>query len=155
MFEIERTSWLGRRYAVRDDAGRGGEWQPRGRLSEELTGEIGGAAYELRRDGRTRFVLTRNGEELATATAAKRRWTIEAGGTRYELAQPSKGPWHMELRRGAETIGRISRGRSSRGKFVCELPAELDPALQVFVGLVAMTLWGRAVSSTGISAAGG
>jgi hypothetical protein len=156
MFEIERTSWFGRRYAVRDDAGSGSQWTPVRRLSEDLNGEIDGTTYAFRRDGRNRFALTRGETELASAAAVKRgRWAIEiepGGATGYELVRGRGGRWHMELQRGGTAAGRISRGRSSRGKFVCELPAELDPAVQVFIGLVGMTLWSRASANSGTAA---
>lgn len=114
-----------------------------------MTGEIDGEPYELRPDGRKRFTLVRRGTELASAEAQRRgAWTILVQGSTYELR---RSMWRsaMELRSGTITIGSIRRGRAARGRVLCELPAELSPAVQAFIGFVVLLLWNRTASSSG------
>ena len=58
----------------------------------------------------------------------------------------------MDLRSGSITIGSIQKGRAPRGRVLCELPAELSPAVQTFIGFVVLLLWNRAASSSGAAA---
>jgi len=149
VLEIERASWRAPRYAVRDDDGHSGVWIRR-RFGEAMTGEINGEPYELRRDGRRRFTLLGRGMELATAEAARRgRWTVVVQGSTYELRRQSAWRSGMDLHSGAITIGSIRKGPAGRGRVFCELPAELPPPVQAFIGFVVLLLWNRAASSSG------
>ena len=152
MLEIERVSWRQPRYTVRDTDGHRGVWMRR-RLGETVSGEIDGEPYELRRDGRRRFIFVSRGAELATAQAASRgRWTVLVQGSTYELRRRSRWRSAMDLRSGSITIGSIQKGRAPRGRVLCELPAELSPAVQTFIGFVVLLLWNRAASSSGAAA---
>ena len=152
VLEIERVSWRNPRYAVRDDDGHSGVWTRR-RFAETMTGEIDGETYELRRDGRRRFTLVSRGTELARAEAARRgQWTIVVEGFTYELRKRSSFGSVMDLYRGASTLGSIRKGRAPRGRVLCELPAELSPAVQAFIGFVVLLLWERAAASAGAAA---
>jgi len=125
----------------------------RRRFAETMTGEIDGEAYELRRDGRRRFTLISRGTELARAEAARRgQWTILVEGSMYELRKRSSFRSVMDLHSGATTLGSIRKGRGSRGRVLCELPAELSPAVQAFIGFVVLLLWDRAAASAGAAA---
>lgn len=146
---IERVSWRQPRYAVRDNAGHSGHWM-RGRFAEAMTGEIDGTPFELRRDGRRRFTLVSSDAVIATAEATRRTpWTITADGSSYQLRRSSRWRSDMELRRGGVAVGSIRKGRGLRGQALCELPAELPPAVQAFIGFVVLALWNRAASSSG------
>jgi hypothetical protein len=148
VLEIERLSWGQPRYAVRDNDGHGGVWMRR-RFRETMTGEIDGEPYELRRDGRRRFTLVSRGTELARAQAARRgQWTVLVEGSTYELRRRSAWRSTMDLRRGPTTVGSIRKGGKPRGRVLCELPAELSPAAQAFIGFVVLLLWNRAASSS-------
>ncbi|MBV8734615.1 MAG: hypothetical protein JO120_07540 [Solirubrobacterales bacterium] len=152
MLEVERVSWRTPRYAVRGDDGRGGVWTRR-RFGETVTGEIDGEPYELRRDGRRRFALMSHGSELARAEATQRGgWTILVQDATYELRRRSM--WHsaMDLRSDAGSLGSIHKARAPRRRIVCELPAELSPAVQAFIAFVVLLLWNRAASSSGAAA---
>jgi hypothetical protein len=139
---------------VRDDNGHGGVWLRR-RFTEAITGEVDGEAYELRPDGRKRFTLVCLGTELATAEAKRRGpWTILVDGSAYELGRRSTWRSAMDLRSGTTTIGSIRKGRAPRGRVLCELPAELSPPVQAFIGFVVLLLWNRAASSSGAAAVG-
>jgi hypothetical protein len=61
----------------------------------------------------------------------------------------------MELRRGGTVCGSIRR--AARRGVLCDLPAELSPAVQTFIGFVVIALWNRAAASSGavVVAAGG
>jgi hypothetical protein len=154
VLEIERLSWLRLRYAVRDDRGHSGTWVRR-RFKEAMTGEVDGEVYELQRDNRKHFALVQSGCALVTADAGRRgRWTISAGDSVYELRRKSAWRSAMELRSGERRIGWIRKGKAPRGKVLCELPPELSPVAQVFVGFVALTLWNRAAASSGAATSG-
>jgi hypothetical protein len=59
------------------------------------------------------------------------------------------------LARSAERAGsvlEIKRGTAPRGRIVCELPGELSPAMQAFIGFLVITLWNRAAASSGAGA---
>jgi hypothetical protein len=147
MLVIERVSWRTPRYTVRDDAGHSGLLIRR-RFAETVTGEIDDDPFELRRDGRRRFTLVSSGTVIATAEAATRgRWTISAEGSAYQLRRASRWRSDMELCRGSIPVGSIRKGRAPRGRVLCDLPAELSPAVQAFIGFVVQTLWNRAASA--------
>jgi hypothetical protein len=123
-----------------------------------MAGEIDGNTFELRRDGRRRFTLVSSGAALASAEAARRTpWTITVDGSAYELRRRRWWRSEMELRCGGTTVGSIRRGRAPRGQVLCDLPAELSPAVQAFVGFVVLALWNRAAAGAeaGAVAAGG
>jgi hypothetical protein len=125
----------------------------RRRFGEAMTGEIDGEPYELRCDGRRRFTLVGRGTQVATAEAVRRgRWTVLVQGSTYELRRQSAWRSAMDLRSGTITIGSIRKGRAARGRVLCELPAELSPPAQVFIGFVVLLLWNRAASSSGAAA---
>jgi hypothetical protein len=152
MLVIERVSWQARRYTVRDDAGHSGLLTRR-RFGEAVTGEVAGTPFELQRDGRRRFTLVSSGTVLATAEAAKRgRWTVSADGSAYQLRRASRWRSDTEVCRDGVPVGSIRKGRSPRGRVLCDLPAELSPAVQAFIGLVVQTLWNRAAAGAGSAA---
>jgi len=118
-----------------------------------MTGEIDGNRFELRRDGRARFTLTGSGTVLAAAEAMSRgRWTISVDGSAYELRRTSRWRSDMELRRGEIAVGSIRKRRAPRGQVLCDLPAELPPAAQAFIGFVVVALWNRTTASAGSAA---
>jgi len=155
MLEVERVSWLKRRYTVRDDAGHAGTWT-RPRFRERVAGDIDGKRYELLPAGTRRFSLVQAGAEVASADAAKRgRWTISAGERTYELGRKSAWRSEHELRSGGRAVGSIRRAKGARLKLLllCDLPGELPPATQAFIGFVVLTIWGREADEA--AAAGG
>jgi hypothetical protein len=152
MLEVERVSWLKRRYAVRDDAGHAGTWT-RPRFRERVAGEVDGERYELLPRGGRRFSLVQAGAEVAGADAAARgRWTISAGERTYELSHKSAWRSELELRSGGRVVGSIRRAKGARLKLLCDLPGDLPPATQAFIGFVVLTIWSRAAAK--VAAAG-
>jgi hypothetical protein len=123
----------------------------RRRFGESATGEIDGHPFEMRREGRRRFTLARSGAVITTAVAGKRgRWTISAAdGSAYQLQRGSRWRSNMELCRSGIRVGSIRKSRASRGQVLCELPGELSPVDQAFVGLLVQVLWTRAAASRG------
>lgn len=122
----------------------------RRRFAETMTGEIDGNPLELRRQGRRRFTLVSSETVLATAEAPRRTyWTITADGSSYQLRRRSRWRSDMELRRAGIAVGSIRKGRTPRGQVLCDLPAELSPAVQAFIGFVVLALWNRAAASSG------
>jgi hypothetical protein len=149
VLEVERVSWLKPQYTVRDDAGHAGTWT-RPRFRERVAGDIDGERYELLPDGPRRLSLMQAGAEVASADAATSwRWTISAGERTYELGR--KSVWHseLELRSGGRVVGSIRRAKGARLKLLCDLPGDLPPATQAFIGFVVLTMWSRAAAKAG------
>jgi hypothetical protein len=152
---IERTSWRTPRYTVRDEAGHSGLCVRR-RFAEAVTGEIDGNPFQVRRDARRRFTLVSSDTIVATAEAARRgQWTIATDGVAYQLRRRSRWRSDMELCRGSTPVGSIRKGRAPRGQVLCDLPAELSPAAQAFVGFLVLALWNRAAAGSGSAAVAG
>lgn len=147
MLIIEPLSRLKPRYAVSDERGSGGTWERR-RFGEEMTGDIDGEPYELTREKRKRLLLVQSGRTVASAEEAKRgSWTISAGDTVYDLRARSRMRPAMELRSDGTPIGSVEREGLWHRRTLCDLPDGMPPAVQAFVGFVALTLWHRAATS--------
>ena len=140
-----------------DDAGRelgsfhGSAWRERGEIA------AGGEVAGFRRDGGRRLALDGPAGELAAADKPSiwsGRWVLRAGGEAYELAKRSWLSRSFELHRGGQVVGSVHpKGLGS--KAVVDLPAELPPAVQVFVVAVVLTLWRRESAAAGAAAATG
>jgi hypothetical protein len=140
-----------------DAAGRelgsfhGSAWRERGEIN------TGGEATRFRRDGGRRFALDGpGGGELAAAhkpSIWSGRWVLQAGGQTYELAKRSWLSRSYELRRGGRVVGSAQPKGAFSGKAAVDLPAELPPAVQVFVVAVVLTLWRRESGAAGAGAA--
>jgi hypothetical protein len=153
MVQIRRISFIKPRYAVRDSLGAVTLWQ--GRFGREgASAEIDGERYLVRRDGRKRFVLEAGEGELGAAERDGRQWKVSTGGNEYALAKRSAWRSTFELRLAGSALGTVSHKRRN---VICDLPDDLPPTVQAFVGFVAMALWGReaAASSSGAVAATG
>ena len=152
MLEIERVARLKHRYLVRDDAGHSGTWERHG-LREQMSGDLGGEPYELVRDGRRHFRLEQSEAELARADAARLgRWTISTADATYELGRRKRWGSEMELRRVGQPVGTVRRAHHRT--VVCDLPADLAPPAQAFIGFLVLTLWDREADSSAAGAAG-
>ena len=152
MLEIERVSWRRPSYVVSDNGAHVGMWT-RLRFKETVTGKIDGEFYELRRDGRRRFILVSQGVELARAEAARRgRWAIRVDDATYDLRRESPCRSGMDLYQGESTVGTVRRGRAPRGRALCDLPGEMSPPVRAFIGFLVLLLWDRAASSSGAAA---
>jgi hypothetical protein len=148
VLEIERHGWLSSRYVVRDDRGHTGTWVRR-HFTEAMSGDVDGRPYEFARRGRQHFVLLESGNAIATAAAAKRgRWLISADGAVYELCRKSAWRSERQLLRDGSVVGSIRRARP---KVLADLPADLAPIVQAFVGLVVVTLWQRDATNAGVA----
>ena len=140
-----------------DDAGRelgsfhGSAWRERGEVT------AGGQLYGFRRDGGRRFALDGPGGELAAADKPSiwsGRWVVTAGGQAYELVRRSWLSPSFELRHGDRVVGAV-HPKGFGSKAVVDLPAELPPAVQLFVVAVVLTLWRRESAAAGAAAASG
>jgi hypothetical protein len=150
MVKIRRQRMFSPRYAVWDEHGRGSIWT--GRLGREgATTEIDGERYEMRREGRKRFVLVAGQHELAAAERDGRNWTVAVGGETYDLHRPSMWRSRFELRTPEGPAGSVRRERLT---VLCDLPTEFPVAVQAFIGFVAMALWNREAAAAGGASAG-
>lgn len=119
-----------------------------------MTGELDGQSFEFERERRKRFALTQEGRVLVTAECAKRgRCKISVGERAYQLTRRSALRSEMQLREGQATIGSIRR--AARRKVLCELPPDISPPSQAFIAFLVITLWARAVASSGAAAGAG
>ena len=145
-------NWRKPCYVVRGDGGHAGLWTRRW-FREAMTGEIDGEPFEVRPQGRRRFAIVSHGTELARAEATRRGgWSILVQGATYELQRRAIWRSAMELRCNGVTIGSIHKGRAPRGLIICELPGELSPPVQAFIGFVVLLVGNRAASSSGAAA---
>jgi hypothetical protein len=133
-------------YVVRDDRGSGGTLRRRG-FAASMSGELDGEPYELGHTGRKQLSLRQGEVVLATADRvhprlwpidSRDRWTITFGDATYELKPSLRG---LQLHRDGGVIGTV-RSNWDSGRVVCELPAELPPAIQMFVGCVHLAFYG-------------
>ena len=146
MLEIKRTGLrIKAHYDVRDDAGHKGEWT-RHRFDESVAGELDGTAYEIQRPHHRQFQLTANSEVLATAEERPNGlWVLQAGDRQFEIPRRFGIKFTADLRVDGQTIGTIQC--SVTGDDVsCELPAEIEPELQTFLGFLVMTMRARRTS---------
>jgi hypothetical protein len=147
MVEIRKVRFLRPRYAASD----GTLWD--GRFGREgASAEIDGERYVVRREGRKRFVLEADGNEVAAVDRDGRTWKVAAGGTEYGFGKLSMWRSTFELRTAGVPVGTVSRKRRN---VICNLPEELPTVVQTFLGFVAMALWNReaAAASAGSTAA--
>lgn len=158
MVQIRRFKVFKPRYAVTDSHGFVSEWS--GRFGREgASGVLDGETYVFRKEGGKRFVLTAGDRELASADRAARsgrKWSVSVGATSFELVKTSAWRSKFDLRAGESALGTVSRKRRNT---LCDLPDEVSTPVQVFLGFVAMALWGReaagaSAGTTGAVAAG-
>lgn len=129
----------------------GSAWRERGRIRD------GGQEWEFRRERGRRFVLAGPTAEYAAADRLSlwtERWRVSTGGLAYELVTPSWWSRRYELRAGGHPVGRLDPKGMFGNKAHVELPAELPPAVGVFVVAVVMTIWRRQGAAAGGAAAG-
>jgi hypothetical protein len=152
LLAIDRTRSLRPRFIVRDDGGQRGTWAKERLFKETLAGDLDGEQYGFRRDGKKRLVLTQSDLVIATADPEKgRRWTVNAGDWSGELRPTTSMRAKMELYSGDALIGTVHKGKGMKGLVVAELPPTLPAPLQVFVALLAMTLWNRGGGDAGLA----
>jgi hypothetical protein len=150
MVKIRRQRMFRPRYAVWDENGQMSTWC--GRLGREgASADIDGERYEVRRDGRRRFLLTAGGRELAAADRSGRTWKVTVGGSEYELRRPSIWRSRMELRGPGGAVGSVYRERRT---VMCDVPAHMSTPERAFVGFVVMALWNREAAAAGGASAG-
>ena len=75
--------------------------------------------------------------------------TISAGERVYELVKKSVWRSELELRSGDRAVGSIRRAKGARLKLLCDLPGDLPPATQAFIGFVVLTIWSRRAAEAG------
>jgi hypothetical protein len=148
-----RGSWR-RGFDVLDESGtvlgafQGSPWREGGRI------RAAGQEWEFRRDRYRRLALAGPQGEWAAAERISLwsgRWQLSTGGRAYELAKAGWWSRRYQLRAGDAVVGELSPRGLFSSKSDAALPAELPPAVQVFVIAVVMTLWRRENSA----AAGG
>jgi hypothetical protein len=129
---------------------QGSPWREGGRI------HAGGQEWEFRRERYRRLVLALPQGEYAAAervSAWAGRWSLTAGGRSYELAKAAWYSRRYELRAGDAVVGTLRPRGLSSTKADVDLPAELPPAVQVFVVAVVLTLWRREQASAAGAAA--
>lgn len=141
MLEITRTHAMGRDYDIVLDGTPVATWHRRtwksgGRL------EMGGEELDFHagRWGRA-FELVAGDAVRASADREGRSWQLSCGGERYTLERASAFGRRWQLARGGEAVGGLTRTRLARG-LTAEL-AGVPVPVQVFAGLVLLTVWQR------------
>jgi hypothetical protein len=142
---IERLSWRGSRYAVSG----GSVWEGR-RFREPLSADDGGRRLEFSPDGRKRFVLLADGQEIASAARAGREWIVKADHATYVLRRQSRWRSTLEVVRRDQPLGLVRQVRAPKGGAVSvELPDDVPALTRAFIGFVFLTLRNRAAASSG------
>lgn len=118
----------------------GSAWRERGRVV------VGAEEWEFRRDGGRRFALVGPGGEQASADRVSfwaDKWRFTLGGRPYDLVKPSWKSRRLELRVGDQPVAVFSPQGMFGTKADVELPADLPPAVGVFVVAVVITVLRR------------
>jgi hypothetical protein len=150
MLQIRKVNLFRPRYAATDGSGNASLWE--GRFGREgASAEIGGQRYVVRRDGRKRFVLDANGQQIAAVERDGRNWKLSTAGAEYGFAKRSAWRSAFELRLAGVPVGTVSRKRRT---VICDLPDDLPVPVQTFLGFVAMALWNREAAAAGGASAG-
>jgi hypothetical protein len=150
MIEIKRQRFFGRTYQVALDGTPVAEWSGRTwRTGGEV--RLGGEVLRLRMAHRGRsFEMTSGGQVRASAERSGREWVVVGEGQEYRLGRPTLFSGRRRLLHGGRTIGEFRHLRP--GGLTADLPG-VSPTVQVFTGLLVLTLWQRQAAAT--AAAGG
>lgn len=153
MLEFKRERAFGRTYQVLSDGVPVARWSARAWKSGgevELADEV----FEFRSAnwGRT-FEMGSKGAVRAEAHRSGRRWSVTGYDGEYELARPSGLRGNRQLVQGTRVLGEFRRGGWGGG-----LTAELTDVplpLQVFAGLVVLSLQHRQRAGAAAASSGG
>ncbi|WP_435131009.1 hypothetical protein [Actinacidiphila sp. bgisy144] len=146
MLEITQKHGWSRDHEIVLDGVAVGHWRRRGRRSGgplELAGET--SEFHVARWGRSYELRAAEGVR-ASAHRAGRTWEVVCDGAAYRLERVSRfrRPWRL-VRQGRD-LGTFTRIRPGRG-VTAELGSVPLP-VQVFAGLVVLSLWQRQDAAT-------
>ncbi|WP_033338514.1 LURP-one-related/scramblase family protein [Catenuloplanes japonicus] len=155
MLTAKKASFWRDRYEISADGGvvatwSGSFWRQGGDFA------LGGRGYRVRSSvwGRSFHMTDADGRTVAEASkVGRKRWTVEADGRVYQFRRTSFWSGDQELHDDAGRRGVIRRTGFWRTGVEADLPG-LEPALQVFVLGVVITMW-NAEQAAAAGASGG
>ncbi|MFJ4435828.1 hypothetical protein [Streptomyces sp. NPDC088923] len=153
MLEIKPESAFGRGYEVLVDGVTVAHWSSRLWRSGGQV-ELAGETFEFRSGGWGRsFEMLAGGTVRAEAHRSGVRWLVTGEGGAYELGRPSFLRGKRQLVAGERVLGEF-QSRGLRGGVTADL-GEVPVPLQVFVGLVVLTLQRRQRTAVAASSSSG
>ncbi len=121
------------------------------------TFDVEGHEYTIRQN----FWGVKYGMAMADGTVVagadrvgRKNWTVEAEGRMIHFRRTSMWTGEQAMIDGDRVVGQIRRTSWWRGGATADLP-DLDPALQVFVVAVVVTMWDNQASAAAASSGGG
>lgn len=142
MLQARKPSWWTNSYDISADGRLITRWN-RSTWRSGGSFDLGGRTFTIRSNGwGTRYtMMTESNQVVASAERVGRKnWKVQAGGHVYEFQRTSMWRQEQALIRQGLVTGVIKRTSSWRGDAIADLP-ELDPAVQVFVFAVVLTMW--------------
>lgn len=154
MLEITREHTFGRDHTLVLDGQDVGRWRHRDWKSGGRV-ELPGQVLQLHARSRARSYELRVRDRVVARAerAGMRRWTLTHDGTEYELSRASGLRGERHLLRDGERVGVLRRAGFGK-RVVVDLPGA-PASLQVFAGLVALSLWQRESAAAAASASSG
>ncbi|MEW2545351.1 hypothetical protein AB0910_06140 [Streptomyces sp. NPDC047002] len=150
MLEIRPERFAGRSCQVLLDGEPVARWSARAlRSGGEI--ELAGETLVLRSAGWGRSFEMLAGERVrASATREGAHWRIVGEGAEYELTRATGLRGRRRLLLGGRSVGEFRRS-GLRGGLTADL-SDVPAPLQVFTGLVVLTLWRRRSAATAAAA---
>lgn len=156
MLTAQKTSAFKREYEIEIDGRvvttfRPSWWRSGGTFVVE------GHEYTVRQNfwGVTYGMAMADGTVVASADrVGRKRWTVDAEGRTHHFRRASMWTGEQAMVDGEREIGSIRKLGMFRSGAVADLPA-LDPALQVFVVAVVLTMWDNQASAAASAGGGG
>ncbi len=149
MLQARKPSWWTNSYDILADDKLITRWN-RSTWSGGGTFELQERTYTIRSNGwGTKYTMI-TGTDRVVASAervGRKNWTVQAGGHTYEFKRTSMWRQEESLIRQGRPVGVIKRTSTWRSDATADLP-DLDPAVQVFVLAVVLTMWDNAASAT-------
>lgn len=155
MITVEAKGMLARDVVIQVAGRAAGEFR-RGLLGESGEIALDGRRLRICRQGGGCFVL-RDASGCVVARARREgwlstRWRIDTGGLVLALSPRSWAGRAHDVIWGDEIVGTVEPAGTTSGTAVGDLPAWIPEEGQVFVTLVARTLWDRAAADAAIAA---
>jgi hypothetical protein len=148
MLHARKPNWWTNSYDIMADHQLITRWN-RSMWRNGGTFELQGRTYTIRANawGTKYTMITGSDRVVASAERVGRKnWTVQAGGHTYEFQRTSVWRQEQALLKAGRPTGVIKRTSMWRSDAVAELP-ELDPAVQVFVFAVVLTMWDNAAAA--------
>jgi hypothetical protein len=153
---VEAKGMLARDVVIHVGGRAAGEFR-RGLLGESGEVALDGRRLRMCRQGGGCFVLRESETGYMVARAQREgwlstRWRVDTGGLVLALSARSWGGRAHDVIWGDDVVGTVEPAGTMSTTAVGDLPPWIPPEGQVFITLVARTLWDRAAADAAIAA---